>query len=247
MKDFLKQTLATVVGIFIASAVMGIISIIALAGMIASEQTTTKVKDNSVFVLSLSGTLEERSKEDVMAQLTGNISGNMGLDDILHAISAAKENKNIKGIYIEAGAFVSDSPASSQAIRNSLADFKKSGKWIVAYAESYTQTTYYICSVADKVLLNPQGMVDWHGLAAQPMFLKDLLAKFGVKFQLAKVGKYKSAPEMMTAEKMSEPNREQVTAYIETIWNVMLTDVSASRRLSKDTLNAYADLSLIHI
>lgn len=96
MKDFLKQTLATVVGIFIASAVMGIISIIALAGMIASEQTTTKVKDNSVFVLSLSGTLEERSKEDVMAQLTGNISGNMGLDDILHAISAAKENKNIK-------------------------------------------------------------------------------------------------------------------------------------------------------
>lgn len=241
MKDFLKQTLATVVGIFIASAVMGIISIIALAGMIASEQTTTKVKDNSVFVLSLSGTLEERSKEDVMAQLTGNISGNMGLDDILHAISAAKENKNIKGIYIEAGAFVSDSPASSQAIRNSLADFKKSGKWIVAYAESYTQTTYYICSVADKVLLNPQGMVDWHGLAAQPMFLKDLLAKFGVKFQLAKVGKYKSAPEMMTAEKMSEPNREQVTAYIETIWNVMLTDVSASRRLSKDTLNAYAD------
>lgn len=241
MKDFLKQTLATVVGIFIASAVMGIICIIALAGMIASEQTTTKVKDNSVFVLSLSGTLEERSKEDVMAQLTGNISGNMGLDDILHAISAAKENKNIKGIYIEAGAFVSDSPASSQAIRNSLADFKKSGKWIVAYAESYTQTTYYICSVADKVLLNPQGMVDWHGLAAQPMFLKDLLAKFGVKFQLAKVGKYKSAPEMMTAEKMSEPNREQVTAYIETIWNVMLTDVSASRRLSKDTLNAYAD------
>lgn len=241
MKDFLKQTLATVVGIFIASAVMGIISIIALAGMIASEQTTTKVKDNSVFMLSLSGTLEERSKEDVMAQLTGNISGNMGLDDILHAISAAKENKNIKGIYIEAGAFVSDSPASSQAIRNSLADFKKSGKWIVAYAESYTQTTYYICSVADKVLLNPQGMVDWHGLAAQPMFLKDLLAKFGVKFQLAKVGKYKSAPEMMTAEKMSEPNREQVTAYIETIWNVMLTDVSASRRLSKDTLNAYAD------
>ena len=100
MKDFLKQTLATVVGIFIASAVMGIISIIALAGMIASEQTTTKVKDNSVFVLSLSGTLEERSKEDVMAQLTGNISGNMGLDDILHAISAAKENKNIKGIYL---------------------------------------------------------------------------------------------------------------------------------------------------
>lgn len=241
MKDFLKHTLATVVGIIAASVIMGIIGIIALAGMIASEQTTTKVKENSVFVLNLSGSLEERAKEDVMAQLTGNVSSNLGLDDMLYAINAAKNNKDIKGIYIEAGAFVSDSPASSQAIRKSLADFKKSGKWIVAYGETYTQTTYYICSVADKVLLNPQGMVDWHGLSAQPMFLKDLLAKFGVKYQLAKVGKYKSAPEMMTADKMSEPNREQVTAYIETIWDVMLTDVAASRKLSKDTLNAYAD------
>lgn len=241
MKDFLKHTLATIVGFIAASAIMSIIGIIAIAGMIASEQTTTKVKDNSVFVLNLSGTLEERAKEDVLAQFTGQVSDNLGLDDILYAIGAAKDNKDIKGIYIEAGAFVSDSPASSQAIRNSLADFKKSGKWIVAYGETYTQTTYYICSVADKVLLNPQGMVDWHGLAAQPMFLKDLLAKFGVKYQLAKVGKYKSAPEMMTADKMSEPNREQVMAYIGTIWDVMLTDVAASRKLSKDTLNAYAD------
>lgn len=241
MKDFLKHTLATVVGIIAASVIMGIIGIIAIAGMIASEQTTTKVKENSVFVLNLSGSLEERAKEDVMAQLTGSVSSNLGLDDILYAINTAKNNKDIKGIYIEAGAFMSDSPASSQAIRKSLADFKKSGKWIVAYGETYTQTTYYICSVADKILLNPQGMVDWHGLSAQPIFMKDLLAKFGVKYQLAKVGKYKSAPEMMTADKMSEPNREQVTAYIETIWDVMLTDVAASRKLSKDMLNAYAD------
>ena len=241
MKDFLKHTLATVAGIIVASVIMGIIGIVAIIGMIASEETTTKVKDNSVFVLNLSGTLEERAKQDVFAQFTGNVSENLGLDDILYAINEAKDNKDIKGIYIEAGAFISDSPASSQAIRNSLADFKKSGKWIVAYGETYTQTTYYICSVADKVLLNPQGMVDWHGMAAQPMFLKDLLAKFGVKFQLAKVGKYKSAPEMMTADKMSDPNREQVTAYINAIWDVMLTDVAASRKLSKDTLNAYAD------
>ncbi len=241
MKDFLKHTLATVAGIIVASVIMGIIGIVAIIGMIASEETTTKVKDNSVFVLNLSGTLEERAKQDVFAQFTGNVSENLGLDDILYAINEAKDNKDIKGIYIEAGAFISDSPASSQAIRNSLADFKKSGKWIVAYGETYTQTSYYICSVADKVLLNPQGMVDWHGMAAQPMFLKDLLAKFGVKFQLAKVGKYKSAPEMMTADKMSDPNREQVTAYINAIWDVMLTDVAASRKLSKDTLNAYAD------
>lgn len=131
MKDFLKHTLATVVGIIAASVIMGIIGIIALAGMIASEQTTTKVKENSVFVLNLSGSLEERAEEDVMAQLTGNVSSNLGLDDMLYAINAAKNNKDIKGIYIEAGAFVSDSPASSQAIRKVLPTSRRAenGLW----------------------------------------------------------------------------------------------------------------------
>ena len=160
---------------------------------------------------------------------------------MLAAIKKAKDNEDIKGIYIEAGMFSADSPASSHAIREALLDFKKSGKWIVAYADSYTQNTYYICSAADKVYLNPQGMVDWHGLAANPYFLKDMLAKFGVKYQLAKVGKYKSAPEQMTADRMSEPNREQVTAYMNGIWKVMLSDVSKSRKISVDSLNAYAD------
>ena len=109
------------------------------------------------------------------------------------------------------------------------------------FAYFVTQGTYYICSAADKVYLNPQGIVDWHGLAANPMFLKDVLAKFGVKYQLSKVGKYKSAPETMTADKMSEPNREQVTAYLTGIWKVMLDDVSKSRKISVDSLNAYAD------
>ena len=139
--------------------------------------------------------------------LTGQVSENLGLDAILNAIDKAKENEDIKGIYIEAGLFRSDAPASAHAIREALADFRKSGKWIVAYADTYEQTTYYICSVADKVYLNPEGMVDWHGLGATPMFLKDLLAKFGVKYQLCKVGKYKSAPETMTADGMSDGHR----------------------------------------
>lgn len=241
MKNFLKYVLATITGIILLGIVMAIISVISMVGLAASSASNTKVEENSVFTLMLSGTLDERSEEDPIAMITGQVSDNLGLDNIIGAIKKAKENEDIKGIYIEAGIFSSDAPASSRAIREALLDFKKSGKWIVAYADSYTQNTYYICSAADKLYLNPQGMLDWHGLASTPYFLKDLLAKFGVKYQLCKVGKYKSAPEMMTADKMSEPNREQVTAYIQGIWKVMLEDVSKSRKVSVDSLNAYAD------
>lgn len=240
MKDFLKYTLATITGLIATSVIMGIVGIIMLAGIAAAGQAPTEVKDNTVFVLNLSGTLEERATDNFMGQLTGQVSENLGLDDILRSIDKAKKNDKIKGIYIKAGMFASDSPASSKAIRRKLEEFRKSGKWIVAYADDYTQTTYYICSVADRVFLNPQGMLDWHGLAAQPMFYKDLLAKFGVKFQLAKVGKYKSMPEMMTADGMSEPNREQVTVYLNGIWNDMLDDVARSRKQSREILNGYA-------
>ena len=137
--------------------------------------------------------------------------------------------------------FSSDSYASLEALRRALADFKKSGKWIIAYGDSYTQGTYYLASVADKVYLNPEGSLDWHGIASQPMFFKDLMAKFGVKMQLSKVGTYKSAPEMFTADQMSDANREQITAYINGIWENVLKDVSASRKISIDSLNAYAD------
>ena len=241
MKSFLKYVLATIVGVVIVSFVMVLMFIVSIAGMAISGSESVSVKKNSVFTLMLSGQLSERTEEDPLSMLTGSLSEVTGLDDIINAIAKAKDNDDIKGIYIEAGMFASDSPASSHAVREALLDFKKSGKWIVAYGDSYTQNTYYICSAADKVYLNPQGMVDWHGLAATPFFVKDLLAKFGVKYQLAKVGKYKSAPEMMTADGMSEPNREQVTAYINGIWKVMLAEVSKSRNIPADTLNAYAD------
>lgn len=241
MKDFLKYVLATIVGIVAVSIVMGILAVISMVGLAASSAGSKIVEENSVFTLSLSGQLEERVASNPLASLTGQVSENLGLEDIVNAIQKAKDNENIKGIYIEAGLFSSDTPASSHAIREALVDFKRSGKWIVAYADTYEQSTYYICSVADKVFLNPQGMIDWHGLAATPYFVKDLLAKFGVKYQLSKVGKYKSAPETMTADGMSEPNREQVTAYINGIWQVMLKEVSASRKIPVDSLNAYAD------
>ena len=241
MKDFLKYVLATVTGILMVAIVMGILGVISLVGLAASSASTTEVEDNSVFVLSLSGTLEERAKDDPLAFLTGQVSENLGLDKILASIQKAKDNDNIKGIYIEAGAFAAGSPASMHAIREALLDFKKSGKWIVAYGDSYTQATYYISSVADKVFMNPQGMVDWHGLGGETYYLRDLLAKVGVRFQAVKVGKYKSAVEMLTSDHMSEYDREQTECYINGIWKVMLDDVSKSRKISVDSLNAYAD------
>lgn len=241
MKEFFKFAFATVVGLIMFSIVTGIIGVMCLVGMIAAADSTQEVKSNSVLVLSMTGTLEERNEETWMDKLSGENNAIIGLDDVLSSIKKAKENDKIKGIYIEAGMFSADSYASLQAMRNALVDFKKSGKWIIAYGDTYTQATYYVASVANKVFLNPQGEIDWHGIAAQPIFLKDMLAKFGVKIQLAKVGAYKSAPEMFTADKMSDANREQVTAYIGGIWSNVCKAVSDSRKISIDSLNAYAD------
>ena len=241
MKQFLKYVLATVTGIVLLLVVVGILGAISLVGLAAKSAGNTQVEENSVYTLKLSGIMAERTASNPLAELTGQVSENLGLDQLLTAIRKAKETENIKGIYIEAGAFSSDTPASAHAIREALLDFKKSGKWIIAYGDSYTQTTYYICSAADKVYLNPEGMVDWHGLGGESYYIKDLLAKFGVKFQAVKVGKYKSAVEMMTADQMSDYDREQTEAYLNGIWKVMLNDVSKSRKVSVDSLNAYAD------
>ena len=150
MKQFLKYVLATVTGIVLLLVVVGILGAISLVGLAAKSAGNTQVEENSVYTLKLSGIMAERTASNPLAELTGQVSENLGLDQLLTAIRKAKETENIKGIYIEAGAFSSDTPASAHAIREALLDFKKSGKWIVAYGDSYTQTTYYICSVADK-------------------------------------------------------------------------------------------------
>ena len=241
MKDFFKYMSATVVGLIVFTLITGIIGAMCIVGMIASGSSAKDVSDNSVMVINLSGMLNERSESTFMDEIGGNTVGTIGLDDVLAAIDKAEGNDKIKGIYIEAGMLSADSYASLTAIRNALLDFKKSGKWIVAYGDVYTQGVYYVASVADKVFLNPSGQVDWHGIASQPIFLKDLMAKFGVKMQLAKVGTYKSAPEMFTADKMSDANREQVTTYINGLWQNICKGVSESRKISVAQLNAYAD------
>lgn len=241
MKEFIKNVGATVVGIFVFTILVGAIGMMSLVGMVASGSSAKDVADNTVFVINLEGQLQERSVDNPFSQYLGGAASTIGLDDLLDGIKKAKENDKIKGIYIEAGAFAPDSYASLQAVRKALVDFKKSGKWIVAYGDMYTQTTYYVASVADKVYLNPSGQIDWHGLASQTMFLKDALAKFGVRMQVVKVGAYKSATEMFTGDKMSDANREQVTAFLGGIWQNVCQDVAKSRKVSVGQLNQYAD------
>ena len=241
MKDFMKQAFATVVGILIFTVAMGIIGVISILGMVASTDSTPKVKDNSVLVLNLNGVMQERSQDDIYSFLTGGEVSSLGLDDLAEAIDKAKTDDNVKGIYIEAGMFAPDGPASVQALREKLVEFKKSGKWIVAYGDQYTQSAYWLCSVADKVIVNPEGIVDWHGLCTETMYFKDLLAKFGVKMQIAKVGKFKSAVEPFFADKMSDANREQISVYLNGIWGNIVKEVAQSRKLDAKTLNAYAD------
>lgn len=235
------MVLATAVGVLLLMVAMGLTMFSSLLSMALSSDTSVAVKSNSVMVLPLEGDVTETAQENPFNEIIGNGSTALGLKELMEAIDKAKDNEDIKGIYIEAGAVGFDAPASAQALRNKLEEFKKSGKWIVAYGESYSQIAYYVCSVANELYVNPKGMIDWHGLSSQPMFFKDLLAKFGVKVQLSKVGKYKSAPEMLTADGMSEPNREQVSAFINGTWREMLIDVAESRNLSIDSLNAYAD------
>lgn len=241
MKDFFKNVLATAVGVLLVGFITGFFMVVSLVGMALSQSETAPVADNSVLVLRLTGSLSERANDDVLASLFGDRIPKLGLATMTEAIRQAKESDKVKGIYIEAGAFAPDSYASLAAIRRELEEFRKTGKWIIAYGDSYTQGAYYLASVADKVYLNPQGQVDWHGLGSEPVFVKDLLAKLNVRMQVAKVGTYKSATEMFTGEKMSDADRQQTTAYLTGIWQNVVSAVGKSRSLTAQQLNAYAD------
>ncbi len=240
MKDFIKFTFASVLGVVLAGIIFTILGIVTMVGMVASSDTETVVKENSIFVLDLEGSLSERVKDNPLQTLMGEENQAYGLDDILASIQKAKDNEDIKGIYLQT-AFLETSFASLEEIRHALLDFKESGKFIVAYADQYTQDMYYLASVADKIIVNPQGSISWHGLASQPIFYKDLLKKVGVEMQIFKVGTYKSAVEPFIATEMSDANREQVTAFMASIWGRLLEDVSASRNIPVETLNKLAD------
>ncbi|MGL5272571.1 MAG: signal peptide peptidase SppA, partial [Phocaeicola sp.] len=240
MKDFIKYTLASLLGVVLAGLVLTILSIVTLAGMLSSSGKEPEVKSNTVFTLLLDGEVVERSTEIPFAKLLGDEYKSLGLNDILSAIKKAKENENITGIFLKGG-YLTASPASLEEIRNALIDFKESGKFIVSYADNYTQGAYYLVSVSDKVVLNPQGTLSWKGISAQSIFFKDIMEKVGVKMEVFKVGTYKAAVEPFIATQMSPENREQLTAYTSSIWEQMVTGVSLARSIPVETLNEYAD------
>lgn len=239
MRDFLKNVGATVVGMLLVGMIVIALGVMSVIGMVASSSQTKTLAKNSVLVLRLNGTLKEQASDAGMfSSLQGSTT--LGMNELLPAIRKAMANDKIRGIYIEAGQLAAY-PSQLQELRAALLDFRKSGKWIIAYGEEYSQGCYYLASVADKIFLNPVGSVDWHGLGGETLYLKDLLAKIGVKAVPIKVGKYKSATEMFTETKMSDADRQQTQRYLDGIWQTMTEGVARSRRLKTDSLNAWAD------
>jgi len=245
MKQFLKFTLATVVGIILVSVISTLIMFGIIGAIAASGDKTTELQPNSVYELELKGQLIDRSEDDPFSAALSEAFGRpetnvIGLDDVLSNISKAKNDANVVGIYLKGG-ILSGGFASLKEIRDALIDFKSSGKFIVAYADTYAQTNYYLASVADKVLLNPYGMLELKGISAELMFFKNTFDKLGIEMQVVKVGTYKSAVEPYINTEMSDANRFQVTTYVTSIWNSMLTGISKARKIPVANLNSYAD------
>jgi protease-4 len=241
MKQFFKFVLASMVGFLIISVIL----IFVIIGLIvsASSEKTVEVEPNSILKISFNYPITERTPDNPLSGLgflglDGDKS--IGLNDILANIKKAKTDDNIKGIFLDESD-VTPGEATSEEIRNALIDFKKSGKFIVAYSEIYTQGFYYLASVADKVYINPKGIFLFHGFSQQVTFLKGALDKLGIEAQIIKVGTYKSAVEPYFLTKMSDANRLQVNSYLGSLYDHFLTGISESRNISKDTLFNYAN------
>lgn len=242
MKSFLKYVAATVLGVLLTIGILSVLGLVFLGSLLVSSSSTPSIKKNSVLTLTLSGEMVERlEKDNPLYSLLGSDVQQLGLEDVLNAIKKAKTNDNIKGIYIKSGLFVGAEPASLQTVRKALLDFKKSGKFIYAYGDVYTQATYYLASTADKVMLNPAGTLTWHGMNVQMTYYTDLLKKVGVRAEVFRVGTFKSAVEPYFETKMSDANRKQLTEFTSDIWGNMVTDVAVSRKLTSERLNQYAD------
>lgn len=238
MKDFFKNVFATMLGLFLFGIVMSFMGFMCLIGIIASSSSTTKIEDNSVLVLKLDGSMTEQEEENMMNSLQGISS--LSFEGTMKAIKKAKDNDKVAGIYLEAGQFGADL-AQAEEIEKALLDFRKSGKWIIAYGENYSTLGYYLASTANKIYLNKDGMIEWSGIGGEKVYYKNLLAKVGIKFVTTKVGKYKSAVEQLTADNISDADREQTQRYLDGWWNTILATVAKNRSLNKDSLNAYAD------
>ena len=232
----------TLIGIGVYFLICGLLGML-MGDMMSTPKTT--LEENTIYRIDLKGVLVEQSTEEnpidmLMGEMQGQKTTNVGLDDLLSNIALAKNNDKVLGIYLRGGS-LSVAPASAKTIRDALIDFKQSGKFVIAYSDSYTQTNYYIASVADKICFNTVGSLAWDGLSAQKMYYTRLLDKIGVEMQILKVGTFKSAVEPYFRTSMSAEDRKQTEQYIDGIWNEMKDAVAQSRQLTTESLNSYAN------
>lgn len=242
-RKFWRVVLGSMLGFFFSTIIVSILYMIMFISMAVSFSSTLSdtevVKSNSVLLVDLNTSIQERTIETPFSQFSSAATP-LGLNDILAAIKNAATDPKIKGIYLNTSA-AGASPATLKEIHDVLIQFKKSGKFIIAYSDSYAQSGYYLAATADKVLLNPAGNVDLRGYAFQIMFYKGLIDKLDVDVQIVRHGQFKSAVEPYILDKMSEANKEQMTLLANTLWNTMLNDLSKDRKLNIDTLNHIAD------
>ena len=243
MKQFLKFTLASIVGVLVAGLLLLFITIGIITAMVSGSEEPVQSGSNSVLLLKFDHQIVDRARKNPLEGLDfGMFQGEktVGLNDMLDCIRKAKTDHNILGIYlnpmdIQAGM------ATVEEIRTALKDFKTSGKFIYAYGDAFSQKAYYLATVADSLMLNPQGSVDFRGLGGERTFYKKGLEKLGVEMQIIRHGKFKSAVEPFLLDKMSPENRLQTETYLKSMWNEILTDISASRKMGFDELNDIAD------
>lgn len=243
MKEFFKYVFATVVGIVISAVVLGIIGFVIFIGMIASvgSETETVVKKNSVLYLNLDQAITERTPENSFGQLFGGSSDkSIGFNDVARALKKAQNDDNIQAVYINVSA-PNAGMATMLEVRNAILDFRKSKKPVIAYSETYSQGAYYLASAANKIYLNPEGELTFKGFSSELMFFKGALEKLGIEAQIIRVGNYKSAVEPFINTKMSDYNREQVTAYVSSLYDTFLTGIAESRKIEKDSLYQIAN------
>lgn len=242
-KKFWRVVFGTVVGFFISCIIISILSLIMMVSMLSSLSDQPVINDNSILKLTLNRPIQERVADnpfEELGALDDYYNTAIGLNDILKCIETAAVDPQIKGIYLNLSS-ISASPATLKEIRDALVQFKTSGKFVMSYSEIYSQSAYYLSSVADQVYLNKKGVIDFRGVAFQIMFYKGLLEKLDLDMQVVRHGQFKSAVEPYLLDKMSEANRTQMTLLSNTIWNTMLQDINKSRNISIDSLNLIAD------
>lgn len=239
--NFIKRVLSTVTGIFVFLFIC--FGLIVVIGLIAGSSTDQKVmvRDNSILDLKLDFPIKDYAGNTVFKQYSFmNENRKDGLFNIIDAIKYAATDEKIKGISIDNN-LIQAGFSQTKAIRDALLEFKKSDKFIVAYADVYSQKDYYLSSVADTIYMNPAGMMEFNGLSTELLYYKDFQDQTGLKMEVIRLGKYKSAVEPFLENEMSENNREQIEGYLNGIWSVVKNDIAESRNLTTDRLDAIAD------